>query len=324
MDAIQELLASQKSLEAAVSQRMDKFEMDFRAASTPETTQSGNTSQLYNEFKHFQEQILQVLSGIRAQISAILRSLDSLEMHQRRKYLLLSGVAENNETLSNTVVSLLSNQLSLPDLTASSLHSCYRLGSSMVTERPRPIVLRFSNYDLRSSVWGLKTKLKGTPYVITEFLTKYRQSLFTQARKHFGIRTVWSMEGNIFIKTENGERHKVLSQEDLDSLIARFPREVKEPPSVISINVVPPQVAKPVSTRINKNTARRNNRPVKYGRSKTMGELAYPPHQDEDDVEAFQAIVSAVDEIFPTSWRSWRIHNYTFNEVFGDEVLAAN
>ncbi|KAL4718159.1 hypothetical protein ACJJTC_003374 [Scirpophaga incertulas] len=44
------------------------------------------------------------------------------------------------------------------------------------------------------------------------------------------------------------------------------------------------------------------------------------PHQDEDDVEAFQAIVSAVDEIFPTSWRSWPIHNYTFNEVFGDEV----
>lgn len=47
-----------------------------------------------------------------------------------------------------------------------------------------------------------------------------------------------------------------------------------------------------------------------------MGHLVSLSCQNEDDVDVFKAVVSAVDELFPKNWRSWSVYNYSFQEVF--------
>ncbi|XP_049870955.1 uncharacterized protein LOC126370212 isoform X2 [Pectinophora gossypiella] len=52
----------------------------------------------------------------------------------------------------------------------------------------------------------------------------------------------------------------------------------------------------------------------------TMGQLAAVPCEDEEDKSPFQAIVYAVEELFPKGWRSWKVFDYSFKDVFGDEI----
>ncbi|XP_063371625.1 uncharacterized protein LOC134659848 [Cydia amplana] len=89
------------------------------------------------------------------------------------------------------------------------------------TDRPRPVLVRFSDYAVRNAVWAKKTALKGTSVVLSEFLTRQRQTLFLAARRHFGVRSVWSLDGNIYIKLSSGKKERVTTSEQLQALTAQ-------------------------------------------------------------------------------------------------------
>ena len=56
---------------------------------------------------------------------------------------------------------------------------------------------------LRWTYFKKKSQLKGVKLLLTENLTKWRQSLFTSAKDILGIRKVWTNEGRIFTKVND-------------------------------------------------------------------------------------------------------------------------
>ncbi|CAG9795163.1 unnamed protein product [Diatraea saccharalis] len=220
MTSIAAILETQKSLESALEKRMKDFEAQLKLSSSEKDIR---IPQLHEDFKSFKDLVWNVLTLLRQQIGEILKSLDYHEARYRSKFLLLCGVPEKpDEDLCVTVATLLQRHMEIKDFQSSSIRSCYRLGS-FTKGRNRPVVIRFVNYDLRSLAWKCKTKLKGTSLVVREFLTKTRQALFYAARDHCGIANAWTSDGNVFVKTPNGNRVKIGCSEELSAVMKQFP-----------------------------------------------------------------------------------------------------
>ncbi|CAG9138737.1 unnamed protein product [Plutella xylostella] len=55
---------------------------------------------------------------------------------------------------------------------------------------------------------------------------------------------------------------------------------------------------------------------------KTLGEIAVDPPPD-DDVASLNAILSFMEENFPSDWRTWEIYDHSYADLFGDEIQPA-
>lgn len=199
---------------------MKKFadlESQLKASSAP---RSGLTlHRLQEEISEFKTHVWSILNLLRQQISEIARIVEVGEMRHRRKYLLVSGIPEDVEELPVYVAQLFNNKLGIPDITCDKFKICHRLGA-LSEGKCRPVLVRFSDYSTKSSVWKKKTALKGTSFVVSEFLTRRRQSLFLQARQRFGMKNCWTADGIIMVKLSDGSRHRIFEEKDFKGIIA--------------------------------------------------------------------------------------------------------
>ncbi|CAG9794859.1 unnamed protein product [Diatraea saccharalis] len=216
MANITAVLETQHALETRLFNKMNELEERWKA--TPAQADSSLT-RLQEEFLGFKIEMLSVLQLLRSQVSELCRSVDDLEMRHRRKYLLVSGIPEDtNSDLPKSIVSVFVNKMGLA-LTPEMLTVCHRLGSAS-EGRCRPVLVRFKELSLRTAVWHKKTALKGTAHTISEFLTRQRRDVFINARKRFGMRRCWTMDGNVIVKLKNGSRQRIYTACDLSSLSA--------------------------------------------------------------------------------------------------------
>lgn len=211
-------------LHKSLLQRMTDFEA--KLSTLPRTQGLENLSQ---EFTVFRDYVHDIFSIQQQQISSLSIQLDNIEMYHRRKHLILNGVTERpDEDVPAVVSDVLCKSLHTDSIPLSSISSAHRLGVSS-QDKIRPVLIRFSTLALRNEVWRRKAQLKGTPLVLSEFLTKQRKALFLEGRRHFGMRNVWTIGGVIYIKLSNGSRQKVACQADLDELISKFPTNKEDP-----------------------------------------------------------------------------------------------
>lgn len=218
MTSFSDIVATQKTVEESVKHMMMEFETKLKASS-----RTDSVDQLYLEFSTFRSHVQNVLQLLQQQITELSNQVDNIEMRHRKKILLLNGVAEKpGENIPLTVLDILQKHLGM-ELTSSAISKAYRLGSP-TNGKIRPIVLRLSSYEQRADVWRTKTKLKGTSFVLSEYLTKQRKSLFLKARSHFNIRNVCSIGGTIMVKLPNGSRYKIESNLELENLILKHPK----------------------------------------------------------------------------------------------------
>ncbi|XP_028156451.1 uncharacterized protein LOC114350030 [Ostrinia furnacalis] len=221
MDSLGSIVETQHALEQSLMKRMAEFEAHLQATKASSPAQSENLKSLSREFYTFREHTLGVVDLLRRQIQEVSRVVDGIEARHRSKFVLITGVPDvDNEDPLSATLTILKDNLGLPNIASASISTCHRLGR-FKEGRSRPVILKFVSRETRSLVWKKKTQLKGTPFVISEFLTRTRQALFLNARKHFGMRRVWSMDGNVFIKLPNGARERVSSSEELDRLMER-------------------------------------------------------------------------------------------------------
>ncbi|CAH2057459.1 unnamed protein product, partial [Iphiclides podalirius] len=160
-----------------------------------------NLSEIINTQNKLEESISKRFDDLQAQITNAGSSKDTV-----------AKVAEelrNFRELIFGILSLLPQQISAPS-----------------KEHHRPVLVRFTSMDSRMFVWKAKTKLKGSPIALKEFLTRVRQAVFTKARLHFGMRSVWTQSGVIFIKTACGSNYKVTTEEELVPLIVKYPKSL--------------------------------------------------------------------------------------------------
>ncbi|KAJ8707738.1 hypothetical protein PYW07_011415 [Mythimna separata] len=228
MSTLADIAETQRTALLSISQRMANFEEDLKKSSP-----GADLSGLQKDFSIFKEHVWSIFSALQLQITELTRSVDIIEMRHRKKFLLLGGVPETpGEKVPEAVATIFQTKLGLTDLRPSSLTVCHRLGAAS-EGHVRPILFRCADSTLRGLIWKSKTKLKGSPYVVSEFLTRQRQTTFSTARKLFGVTNVWTMDGNINLKLPDGKRRRVFTLEEVVELGAEHGRllDREDPPA---------------------------------------------------------------------------------------------
>lgn len=147
-------------------------------------------------------------------IGELERKVDDLEQYQRRQCVRIFGIEEEvGENTDKLVVELATNigvELKVEDIDRS-----HRVGRTTSDGRPRPIIVKFCSYRKRSEVFFNKKRLKGSGMTLREDLTKVRHGLLREAIGKFGVSSVWTIDGVIFVKVGN-VKHRITCAADLN------------------------------------------------------------------------------------------------------------
>ena len=140
--------------------------------------------------------------------------IDSNEQHNRNECLLLHGVPESDKETPNQSKVLFAKHIS-QDLGIKMQENCikraHRLGKKRSNGKPRPIIVRLYDPQLRNDIYFNKKALKGKPVSITESLTKHRMQVKQSAEQTYGEKNVWSKEGRIYAKDSSGQIKTILA-----------------------------------------------------------------------------------------------------------------
>lgn len=214
--------SNMEELTSTFDARMHQYEKDLKKFSSTDTVPHKDLDTLTREFADFKTLIWKTLSMMRSQLELLVHGMDRQETISRRKVLLFHGVAESNDSaIGDSIVKILNDQFKMSDVSLVHLSACHRLGTN--TGKPRPVMVRFASYKMRSTVWNAKTALKNSGITVSEFLTKTRHVVFTMARQHFGIRQCWTSEGKIVILLPDNKRRSIESMSELKPLLAEHP-----------------------------------------------------------------------------------------------------
>ncbi|KAJ8731028.1 hypothetical protein PYW08_002441 [Mythimna loreyi] len=213
---MESLKGSMSELMAQFNDRMSKFEAEL--SKSPSTT-VGSQVEVAAEYAGFKAFILQALSCLQRQMETLASNVDALEMRGRRKMLLIHGVAEvTKEDTSLVVAEVVRDKLKLEAFSVAAIRRCHRMGNQHSTVKPRPILVKLQDVDVRDQIWHAKTKLKGSGVTLSEFLTRSRHRVFMAARERFGVNNCWTKQGHIHVLGPDGSKHRVVTQSELNSI----------------------------------------------------------------------------------------------------------
>ncbi|XP_059050853.1 uncharacterized protein LOC131845780 [Achroia grisella] len=211
MDTIQQSL---EQMMEHFNTRMAAFQDNLEKASgAPVTLVS-----LAADFSNFKSLIGDSLINLQHQVQVLAQQQDHLEMHSRRKILLIHGIREDcDANLTLQVTKLFAEKLKV-SISLDNISRIHHMGR-VTGGKPRPILVKFRSIEVRNKVWTAKTGFKSSGITMSEFLTKVRHEAFMNARKHFGISKCWTQNGAVLIIGTDGKKHQVSSGADLNRLI---------------------------------------------------------------------------------------------------------
>ena len=173
-----------------------------------------------------------VINDLRAEVSELRHQNDALEQHGRRNSLRISGISEEwEENTTEAIVNIANEVMKVdPPLSPSDIDISHRLPKprSAKPAEPRPVIVRFIKRTDRFRVISSRTNLKQYnedkehKIYINEDLTAFRAKLFMtirrlQKKKLFD--QTWTYNGNIKVKTRNGEVKSIFSYDDIKKLL---------------------------------------------------------------------------------------------------------
>lgn len=140
---------------------------------------------------------------------------DMLEQYSRRNSLRIFGIPhEKGENTDKLLVKLCNEKLNVP-ITEMDIDCSHRLPAR--ENNCPPIIVKFCRRSIKNLVFRNKSKLKNSKIVVREDLTRRRMQLLNQAKSLLGSRNVWSFDGVILAKTNNGIK-KLLCEKDLQNI----------------------------------------------------------------------------------------------------------
>ena len=177
-------------------------------------------SKLRQESADQQEQIDDILTNVEEQS----RELEDVMQYARRNTLVITGLTEEkgentDEVIKNFAASKLDTIVKDVDIDRS-----HRLGKP--SGKSRPIIIKFTSYNMRAKIMRARKKLKGQGIGIHEHLTPFSRHLLTKAKdlcqRAAWVKNVWTWDGRVtvLVETELGKQRKqiVTSFEDLNKL----------------------------------------------------------------------------------------------------------
>lgn len=132
----------------------------------------------------------------------VAKKLESVQQHSKMNNIRLMGVKETDgENISDRVLAMFRDKLNIN--CDGQIQTIFRVGKKS-GERPRHVIVAFKDIDSKINVYKRKSHFKGTPYVLKEDLTPERVKIVQDASTKYGFKNVWTFNGNIFAKTDNG------------------------------------------------------------------------------------------------------------------------
>ena len=194
-------------------------------------TMVDNTEKINDEVKSLEskvETLAEEKNLLKRRVDKLTEDLDEMEQYSRRSCLIFIGIKEIGDIPKDTdkvTLDVCSNKLSLNPM-QEAIDKSHRLGpvrkarieqGNAVIPSSRPIIVKFTNYHNRSTVFSSKRTLKGFPVSIMENLTAHRVKLMQQAKALVGHKQVWSLDGWLFAVKE-GKKICIKREEDLKKL----------------------------------------------------------------------------------------------------------
>ena len=150
------------------------------------------------------------MDSLSTKIEKLEKLQDQQEQYSRRNCLLIHGIAEEKEEITDEVIiNTLNEKLDL-DITLRDIERTHRIGElKKARGKIRPIIVKFVRYNDRNRVFRNKKKLKGQKISITESLTKIRMDKLRQAKETYGFTNVWTNDGKILFKSDSNAKPQV-------------------------------------------------------------------------------------------------------------------
>ena len=186
--------------------------------------------QKLEDFKVVNEAVTSTLQEENKRLSDMVEELevrlDDQEQRSRNLCLVFHGIEEiegnARENTDDLVIDVIKNKLRIQDISVNSIQRSHRLGPRKTgrqlrsaQDRPRPIIVRFASWRTRVAVFKIKKELKGSSFMITESLTKYRYQLLKAASNKYGIKNTWSSERHVMVKKDGNKIESIESMDDL-------------------------------------------------------------------------------------------------------------
>lgn len=164
------------------------------------------------------------------QISALEQAIDDLEQYTRKFNLEIHGIPEKKNEDLDIIVEDLAKAIGVESFEYGDIDIVHRLESKF---KPRPVIVRFQNYDDKRNIYEARRKLKyykkdeeklnGAERIfINENLTTIRKILYAQTRKRAKQNhwySTWTNDGKIFVRKKKGEKAaKITKESDLEDL----------------------------------------------------------------------------------------------------------
>lgn len=139
--------------------------------------------------------------------------IESIRQNEKINNVCIYGIEEeDNERTDEKIMDLINQKLSLP-FKRDDIIKSYRIGAN---KKPRPIVVKFSSYHLKAKILQKRSGLKGTKVVIMEELTKSRLELYKLTQEKVDRKMIFTRDGNIYLKQDNGRPQKIRDINDLN------------------------------------------------------------------------------------------------------------
>lgn len=142
--------------------------------------------------------------------------LDSCKQNEKQNNICLYGIPEGNqEKMQETVLRIFNEQMKIP-IKREDVIKVYRVGNNK--EKSRPVIVRLEKIQQRNTLLRNRSKLKESKLILCEDLTPARLKLYNEAVSLFDRKTVYTFEGNIYVKMEDS-RVKIKNYDDLERLV---------------------------------------------------------------------------------------------------------
>lgn len=141
--------------------------------------------------------------------------MDKTKQRTKTNNICIYGVSEeNDELLPNKIMNILKSKTEM-DILANDILDAYRIGKRHENQtKPRPLILKIANQQLKMEILKCGKKFKGTKIFLTDELTKFRRSLLAKAKSEYGVKNAWSHNGQIYVKA-GGTSKKITCMADL-------------------------------------------------------------------------------------------------------------
>ena len=145
------------------------------------------------------------VSSLKVEVKNLEKKADDQEQYSRRNCLLIHGLTETKtEDTDEMVLDVINNKLNIK-MSQISIDRSHRLGKRKGPgQKPRAIIVKFTRYKDRHHVFRNKKLLKGTGISVTESLTLKRMEHLKKAREQHGFANVWTLDGKITFKGNDG------------------------------------------------------------------------------------------------------------------------